>query len=127
MKVTSLASAAAIFVATTLSAPTDTKYPPPPGGWESVNYPKGTGENLPYYPPPPGGWESVKYPLGTGEGKGSSCASPFVFTSTYNVVAVGSEVRNGTTPVPGPQDAVGFFNYGINSAQDTICWVLYII
>ena len=41
-------------------------YNAPPGGWESVKYPAGTGENLPYYAPPPGGWESVKYPLGTG-------------------------------------------------------------
>merc|ERR1711964_494788 len=37
------------------------------GGWESVDYPKGTGENLEHYPAPPGGWENVDYPKGTGE------------------------------------------------------------
>ncbi|KAF5873517.1 uncharacterized protein Bfra_004979 [Botrytis fragariae] len=46
----------------------------------------------------------------------------FVFTSTYNVVALGSEVRNGTVSVPGPSNAVGYFNYGINAHQDTICY-----
>lgn len=49
--------------------------------------------------------------------------SPFVFTSTYNVIALGSEVRNGTVSVPGPTNAIGYFNYGINSQQDTICYV----
>jgi hypothetical protein len=48
--------------------------------------------------------------------------SPFVFTSTYNAVVVGSEVRNGITPALGPKDAFGFFNFGINSETDTICY-----
>ena len=98
----------------------------PQGGWESVKYPDGTGANLPYYPPPPGGWESVKYPPGTGAAGASaseSKPSPFVFTSTYHIVATGSEVRNGTVSAPGPKDAVGFFSYGINSIEDTICYV----
>lgn len=94
----------------------------PPGGWESVDYPDDAGKNLDYYPPPPGGWENVKYPPGTGA-NGGSCDPPFKFTSTYHVVATGSEVRNGTTPAPGPKDAVGFFEYGINAPQDTICFV----
>ncbi|THV49659.1 hypothetical protein BGAL_0185g00140 [Botrytis galanthina] len=51
-----------------------------------------------------------------------SGGSPFVFTSTYNVVALGSEVRNGTVSVSGPSDAVGYFNYGINAHQDIICY-----
>ncbi|TGO48176.1 hypothetical protein BOTNAR_0489g00080 [Botryotinia narcissicola] len=51
-----------------------------------------------------------------------SGGSPFVFTSTYNIVALGSDVRNGTVSVPGPSDAVGNFNYGINAHQDTICY-----
>ncbi|KUJ18421.1 uncharacterized protein LY89DRAFT_781475 [Mollisia scopiformis] len=112
--------ATTILATTILAAPTDINYGPPPGGWGSIDYPKGTGENLPYYPPPPGGWEAVKYPPGTGSD--SSCASPFKFTSTYHVVALGSEVRNGTTPAPGPKDAVGFFDFGINAETDTICY-----
>lgn len=48
---------------------------------------------------------------------------PAVFTSTYNVVALGSEVRNGTASLPGPSDAIGYFNFDINSDEDTICYV----
>lgn len=110
-----------LLAGVSIAAPTDITYGPPAGGWEAVDYPKGTGENLPYYPPPPGGWESVKYPPGTGED--ASCNSPFTFTSTYHVTAVGLEVRNGTTPAPGPNDAVGFFEFGINSNFETICYV----
>jgi len=123
MKFTTVTSTALTMALTAIAAPTDYT---PHGGWESVDYPEGTGANLPHYPPPPGGWESVKYPAGTGgdAGKDASCkSSPFVFTSTYNVIATGSEVRNGTVSVPGPAEAVGFFNYGINSAEDTICYV----
>ncbi|TVY76080.1 hypothetical protein LSUE1_G004707 [Lachnellula suecica] len=116
---TTLTILATIFAAKALAAPTDTTYPPPPGGYDSITYPAGTGENLPYYPPPPGGWKSVTYPPGTGS---DASSSPFIFTSTYNVVALGSEVRNGTTSAPGPKDAVGFFNFGINSVMDTICY-----
>lgn len=49
--------------------------------------------------------------------------SHVVYTSTYSVVALGSEVRNGTVSVPGPSNAIGYFNYGINSHEDTICYV----
>jgi hypothetical protein len=58
MKLTTLISTAAIL-ASSLALPTDITYGPPPGGWESIDYPASTGENLPYYPPPPGGWERV--------------------------------------------------------------------
>ena len=36
---------------------------------------------------------------------------------------MGSEVVNGTTPTPGPHEAVGFFYIGIDAPEDTICWV----
>jgi hypothetical protein len=108
-------------IAAPTAAPTEIDYTPP-GGWESIDYPDGTGENLPYYPPPPGGWENVNYPPGTG-GNCAPSSFPFTFTSTYAVVATGAEVLNGTTSVPGPEDAVGYFNYGINSIEDTICYV----
>ncbi|MCJ1253491.1 hypothetical protein MMC24_001303 [Lignoscripta atroalba] len=101
-----------------------TDFPPPPGGFESITYPAGTGENLPSYPAPPGGYESVNYPPGTGAS--DACVgiipSPFQFSSVYFVTAVGSEVINATGPTPGPPDALGFFNYGINVALETICF-----
>jgi hypothetical protein len=65
MKFATITSTAAIL-ASSLALPTDVTYGPPAGGWESIDYPAGTGENLPSYPPPAGGWESVKYPAGTG-------------------------------------------------------------
>ncbi|KAH6675092.1 hypothetical protein B0J14DRAFT_452606, partial [Halenospora varia] len=49
-------------------------------------------------------------------------ASPFQYSSTFNVIALPSEVRNGTTPTPGAPEAQGFFNYGINAELDTICY-----
>jgi hypothetical protein len=122
---TTFASIAAFLAVRALAAPTDITYGPPANGWESIDYPDGTGENLHEYPAPPGEWESVKYPPGTGEDP--SCSTPFKFTSTYNVVAIGSEVRNGTTPAPGPKEAVGFFNFGINSDMDTICYVRHLL
>merc|ERR1712098_310249 len=36
----------------------------PKGGWESVDYPKGTGENLEHYPAPPGGGRTSTIPRG---------------------------------------------------------------
>ncbi|CZT08751.1 uncharacterized protein RCO7_03446 [Rhynchosporium graminicola] len=129
MKFSTIASVAAILTAPVFSAPTDIKYGPPKGGWESVDYPKGTGENLPAYPAPPGGWENVKYPKGTGEnlpsyppGTGEGKKNEPEFTSTYHITALGAEVRNGTVSVPGPKDSVGYFNYGVNSKTDRICW-----
>ncbi|KAF8863538.1 hypothetical protein BDZ45DRAFT_570763, partial [Acephala macrosclerotiorum] len=89
---------------------------PPPGGWESISYPKGTGETLPYYPPPPGGWEFVKRPPGTNED--ASCNSPFTFTSTHHVTAVGSEVTMSLSPVA----LVSRNPLCINSYLNTICY-----
>ena len=72
----------------------------------NVDYPDGTGANLPYYPSAPG-----------------CTVTPSVFTSTYNVAAKGDLVRNSTMRVPGPEDAVGYVNFGISSVEDTICYV----
>ncbi|KAG9248566.1 hypothetical protein BJ878DRAFT_452036 [Calycina marina] len=115
----------AALTALTHSLPAE--YAASPRGWESITYPPGTGEGLHEYPAPSGGWESVTYPPGTGAGAGADCPAtvstfPFVFTSTYSVVAVGDQVRNGTTAAPGSADAVGYFNFGINSVEDTICY-----
>ncbi|RVX67546.1 hypothetical protein B0A52_08899 [Exophiala mesophila] len=48
--------------------------------------------------------------------------SPFHFTSTYKVVAVPEEVINGTSVTPGEPGAIGYYNYGINSDLDVICY-----
>ncbi|EHK98632.1 hypothetical protein GLAREA_07741 [Glarea lozoyensis ATCC 20868] len=121
MKFTQLTSLATVLALST-ATPIDytpkggwesVTYPAPPGGWESIKYPPGTGENLKFYPAPPGGWESVNYGNNYGQGK---------WTSTYHVKAIGAEVRNGTTPAPGPADAVGYFDFQINSKEDKICY-----
>jgi hypothetical protein len=50
--------------------------------------------------------------------------SPFQFTSTYLVTATPDQVINSTgTPTPGQPGAIGYFNYGINSDLDIICYV----
>jgi hypothetical protein len=48
---------------------------------------------------------------------------PFTFTSTFNLVATPDRVVNGTTPTPGEAGSMGFYNYGINSELDIICYV----
>jgi hypothetical protein len=121
MKFAIITSAAALL-ASPLALPTDITCGPPPRGRESIDYQGGTVENFAAYPPPAGGWESVNYPEGTGV-KSPSCRSPFFFTSAYSVVAVGSEIRNGMTPALGPKDAVSYFNSGTNSNTDTIYYV----
>jgi hypothetical protein len=50
--------------------------------------------------------------------------SPFSFTSTYLVTATPDQVINSTgSPTPGQPGAIGYFNYGINSNLDVICYV----
>jgi hypothetical protein len=54
------------------------------------------------------------------------CDSPFTFTSTYHVVANPDQVYNGSNPAvstPGQPGAIGYYNYGINSELDVICYV----
>lgn len=122
MKSTVALSALALF-STALAAPAPIDYTPP-GGWESIKYPKGTGENLPYYPPPPGGWENVKYPAGTGQGGDCKAPNrgPFTFTSYFHVVATPDQVVNGTTPTGGLAGAKGFYDFAINSETNLICY-----
>merc|ERR1711939_1093875 len=45
------------------------------------------------------------------------------FTSTYSVVATPDQVINtDQIPAPGEPGAVGYYNYGINSKDDVICY-----
>ncbi|RPB17017.1 hypothetical protein P167DRAFT_480371, partial [Morchella conica CCBAS932] len=47
----------------------------------------------------------------------------FRFTSTYSLVATADQVVNATDmPAIGEQDAIGYFNYGINSRENVICY-----
>jgi len=48
---------------------------------------------------------------------------PFTFTSTYNLVATPDKVINGTTVTPGEAGSIGFYNYGINTELNLICYV----
>ncbi|KAK4890295.1 hypothetical protein LTR49_028743, partial [Elasticomyces elasticus] len=47
---------------------------------------------------------------------------PARFTSTYQVIATPNQVINGTVPTPGEPGAIGYYNFGINSALDVICF-----
>ncbi|ERF70695.1 hypothetical protein EPUS_02561 [Endocarpon pusillum Z07020] len=79
-----------------------------------------------YYPPSGNGNNN-----GRGHGKGGNdrdCQNgPFKFTSTYNVVATPDQVVNGTTPTGGLPGCTGFFDYGINSDLNLICWNIKLV
>ncbi|KPI35254.1 uncharacterized protein AB675_3756 [Cyphellophora attinorum] len=50
---------------------------------------------------------------------------PFKFTSIYQVTATPDQVVNANNTVtPGEPGAVGYYNYGINSELDLICWYI---
>lgn len=53
--------------------------------------------------------------------------SPFHFTSTYKVVATPDQVINGTSVTPGEPGAIGYYNYGINSELEVICYVSLLV
>ncbi|KAL9098108.1 MAG: hypothetical protein Q9163_006171, partial [Psora crenata] len=99
--------------------------------YTKINYPPGTGENLPSYPPGTG--ENLpSYPPGTGEnlpsyppGTGENSKQVFNFTSTYQIVATPDQVVNGTTnatPTGGLEGCTGYYNFGINADLDLICY-----
>jgi hypothetical protein len=46
------------------------------------------------------------------------------FTSTYSIVATPDQVVNNVSvSTPGQPGAVGYYNYGINSKENVICYV----
>ena len=65
----------------------------------------------------------------TGETRGDwtkkGCDSPFEFKSTYHVIATPQQVFNDTPAVstPGQSGGIGYYNQGINSHLDVICYV----
>ena len=51
---------------------------------------------------------------------------PFTFTSTYNLIATPDKVINAeNATAPGETGAIGYYNYGINSELDIICYVSF--
>jgi CHRD domain len=112
MKGSILSGALALLAASASAAPSG-GYPAPPGGYDEIKYPAGTGENLPYYPPP--------------SGKGECRNGPFKFTSTYSIVATPDQVVNGTTPTGGLPGCTGIYDFGINSDLDLICWSIKLV
>merc|ERR1711939_411112 len=70
-----------------------------------------TGKSCPVAKPKPG------------HGKGDLKDFPFCFTSTYQIVATPDQVVNANnTATPGEPGAIGYYNYGIQSEMDLICW-----
>lgn len=127
MKTTSITSAVALLVLAASAAPTGTdssKVDISGVDFSKITYPKGTGENLPSYPAPVGGWANVDY---SGKGKNDCTDGPFKFTSTYHVMATPDQVVNGTTLTGGLKGAVGYYDFGINSDYDFICFNIKLV
>lgn len=105
--------------------------------YSKIDYPAGTGANLHEYPPGTG--ENLhEYPPGTGEnlpsyppGTGANCPSDiFNFTSTYHIVATPDQVLNGTenpTRTGGLEGCTGYYDFGINSDLDLICYSIKLV
>ncbi|KEY69582.1 hypothetical protein S7711_06211 [Stachybotrys chartarum IBT 7711] len=54
--------------------------------------------------------------------------SPFVFTSTYSIVATPDQVVNPENQFTGGlEGAIGYYNFGINSYENTICYNITLI
>ncbi|CAG8958106.1 hypothetical protein HYFRA_00000451 [Hymenoscyphus fraxineus] len=137
---TSFFAVVAAFLATTSALPFEwngVNYEIPKNTWKSSKYdsPAEGWENMTLGAPhggwssvklgaPHGGWSSVKYPAPTGGW--SSIIYPNTekqnFTSYHHVVALGSSVKNGTYPLPGPDDAVGYYSFAVNSGENKICY-----
>ncbi|KAK3621700.1 hypothetical protein LTR56_022464 [Elasticomyces elasticus] len=47
---------------------------------------------------------------------------PAFFTSTYQIITTPDQVINGTVPTPGEPGAIGYYDFGINSKLDVICY-----
>jgi hypothetical protein len=100
-------------VTVTVPAPSDA----PDAGNSKPPVDNGTpaGNPKPSETPKPGGNG------GSVGGKGASF--PFYFTSTYAVIATPDQVINGTVATPGEPGAIGYYNYGINSDLEVLCYV----
>ncbi|KAK1453446.1 hypothetical protein CMEL01_05105 [Colletotrichum melonis] len=75
--------------------------------------------------------EEIKHAVGWTKkgGKGSwGSSGPFHFTSTYDVIATPDQVvDNNNTFTGGLAGAIGYFNYGINSKENVICYNITLV
>jgi len=74
-------------------------------------------------------YDDKKYQDKHYDAKADSLGSfPFHFTSTFHAKATPDQiiVANGTS-VPGQQGAVGYYNFGINSKEEVICYNITLI
>ena len=56
------------------------------------------------------------------------CEQPLIpFTSRFSVCATPDQVVNGTTPTGGLEGAVGYYNFGLNSKLDIICYNIKLV
>ncbi|KAH7303842.1 hypothetical protein B0I35DRAFT_455029 [Stachybotrys elegans] len=54
--------------------------------------------------------------------------SPFHFTSTYNIVATPEQVVNSDNEFTGGLEGVrGYYNFGVNSYENTICYNITLV
>lgn len=145
MKTTSLTASLALLILSATAAPTQKDGAAAPAvdyskvdysnvDWTKVVYPSSAGANLPSYPAPSGGWSSVAYPPGTGAGASgkkdcpAQAPSPFTFTSTYSLTATPGQVVNASNAFTGGlAGVVGYYNLGINSALDYICYDIKLV
>ncbi|TKA64529.1 hypothetical protein B0A49_10083 [Cryomyces minteri] len=75
-----------------------------------------------------GGWKGMDHYRCQNDKDATKCPdSIFKFTSTYHVTATPDQVRNGTTPTGGLAGAVGYYDFGINSDVDLICWNITLV
>ncbi|KAH0615072.1 uncharacterized protein H6S33_000708 [Morchella sextelata] len=97
--------------------PTSTNSATPSGGVEAE-------KARTYVKPKPSTKASYGGPKnGHGCSEDTTTTTLFRFTSTYSVVATADQVVNATDmPAMGEKNATGYFNYGINSHEDVICY-----
>jgi hypothetical protein len=54
--------------------------------------------------------------------------SPFYFTSTYKIVATPDQVVDANNTITGGlEGALGYYNFGVNSYENTICYNITLV
>ncbi|KAM3067855.1 hypothetical protein ACMFMG_011340 [Clarireedia jacksonii] len=69
-----------------------------------------------------GTYESYKGDAPANNNKNNSAAPASIPAAASTAPARDSEVRNSTALAPGPDNSIGYLNYGINSITNTICY-----
>lgn len=115
--------AASLLGAVAMASPTD-KYPESYGKYD--NY--GDYKNVDYKPAPAPKPEAPKGYGGWGKGKGSGDKGfPIPFTSTFRIKATPEQVVNDEDePTGGLAGSLGFYDFGLNTELDLICYYIKI-